>query len=264
MAGRKRHPVSRRNLLRRELTLRGTATVEELCAALGASPATIRRDLVALEDEGVIERGYGGASIRNLRPAEEDLAIRERQDVEAKRAIAEAAMPFLKPRGTVFLNDGSTITVLAQLIAASEMELFVVTPAVNVANILAVNPRMTVCLLGGYVRRTSLATGGPFTESMLDMISADLTILSCDAFSAHDGMCYHHAEDAAIAKKMTERASETIAITTAAKFDRRARILGVMPSRLSAIITENSRHPIALRLADSKVRVVEAKAPRAS
>src|SRR5262245_53437959 len=260
MAGQTRQPIPRRNSLRRELTLRGTATVEELCAALGASPATIRRDLAALEQEGVIERGYGGATIRSARPAEEDLAIRELQDVEAKRAIAAAVMPFLKPRGTMFLNDGSTVTILAQRIAASDIELFIVTPAVNVANILAINPKITICLLGGYVRRTSLATGGPFTESMLDMISADLAILSCDGFSARDGMCYHHAEDAAIAKKMTDRASESIAVVTAAKFERQARISGVSPARLSAIVTDNARHATAVRLAQSNIRVIEAKA----
>jgi DeoR/GlpR family transcriptional regulator of sugar metabolism len=260
MARQKRQPISRRNSLRRELTLRGAATVEELCAALSASPATIRRDLVALEEEGLIERGYGGASIRTVRPAEEELAIRELQDIEAKRLIASTVLQFLKPRLTMFLNDGSTMALLAQQIAASDMELFIVTPAVNVANILAINPKITVCLLGGYVRRTSLATGGPFTESMLDMISADLAILSCDGFSARDGLCYYHAEDAAIAKKMTDRASESIAIVTSAKFERRARISGVPPSRLSAIITENARHPTAVRLAQSKIRVVEAKA----
>lgn len=208
----------------------------------------------------MIERGYGGATIRTLRPAEEDLAIRELQDVGAKRAIASTVLDFLKARGTMFLNDGSTVTILAQQIAAADLELFVVTPAVNVANILAVNPKITVCLLGGYVRRTSLATGGPFTESMLDMISADLAILSCDGFSARDGMCYHHVEDAAIAKKMTDRASESIAIVTAAKFDRQARISGVAPARLSAVVTENPRHPTAVRLAQSNIRIIEANA----
>jgi DeoR/GlpR family transcriptional regulator of sugar metabolism len=260
MERQKRQPISRRSLLRRELTLRGTATVEELCATLNASPATIRRDLVALEEEGLVERGYGGATIRTVRPAEEELAIRELQDIDAKRLIAAAALQFLKPRSTVFLNDGSTIALLAQHIAALDMELFVVTPAVNVANILAINPKITVCLLGGYVRRTSLATGGPFTESMLEMISADLAILSCDGFSARDGMCYSHAEDAAIAKKMTDRASETIAVVTATKFERRARISGVPFSRLSAVITEDPSHPTALKLTQSKIRVVEVKA----
>jgi DeoR/GlpR family transcriptional regulator of sugar metabolism len=259
MAIQKRQPISRRNALRRELTVRGTATVEELCAALGASPATIRRDLLALEEKGVVERGYGGATIRALRPAEEDLAMRELHDVDAKRAIATTVMQFIKPHSTVFLNDGSTITILAQRIAASDIELFIVTPAVNVANILAINPKITVCLLGGYVRRTSLATGGPFTESMVDMISADLAILSCDGFSARDGMCYHHAEDAAIARKMTDRASESVAIVTGSKFERRARIAGVAPPRLSTIVTDNPRHATALRLAESNICVVEAK-----
>lgn len=259
MTRQRRQPISRRQSLRRELTLRGTATVEELCAALGASPATIRRDLLVLEEDGVVERAYGGATIRTVRPAEEDIAIRQLQDVDAKRAVAQCVMQFIKPKSTIFLNDGSTITILAQQIAASDLELFVVTPAVNVANVLAINPNMTVCLLGGYVRRASLATGGPFTESMLDMISADLAILSCDAFSARDGMCFHHAEDAAIARKMTVRASESIAIVTGSKFERRARISGVAPASLTAIVTDNVRHATAVRLAQSNIRIIEAQ-----
>ena len=258
MTGQKRQPISRRNSLRREMTLRGAATVEELCQALGASPATIRRDLLALEREGVIERGYGGATIRTIRPAEEALAIRELQDVEAKRAISIASMHFLKSGSTVFLNDGSTIAILAQQIAASDHELFIVTPAVNIANILVQNAKMTVCLLGGYVRRTSLATGGPFTESMLEMISADLAILSCDAFSMRDGMCFNHAEDAAIARKMTDRATESVAVITSAKFDRRARISGVPASDLDVVVTDNVHHATAAKLAQANMRVIEA------
>lgn len=258
MTVQKRQPISRRNALRRELTLRSTATVDELCAALGASPATIRRDLLALESEGVIERGYGGATIRTVSPAEEDLAIRELQDVEAKHAIATAATGFIKPRNTIFLNDGSTITVLAQQIAALDIELFIVTPAVNVANILATSPVITVCLLGGYIRRTSLATGGPFTESMLNMISADLAILSCDAFTLRDGMCYQHAEDAAIARKMSERALESIALVTGSKFERRARISGVIPTDLTAIVTDTPHHPTPAKLAQANIRVIDA------
>jgi DeoR/GlpR family transcriptional regulator of sugar metabolism len=259
MTGQKRQPMSRRNSLRRELTLRGAATVDELCAALGASPATIRRDLSALEEDGVIERGYGGATIRTISPAEEDLAIRELQDVEAKRALASVAISFIKPHNTIFINDGSTMMILAQEIAALDIELFIVTPAVNVGNILATNPAITVCLLGGYIRRTSLATGGPFTESMLDMISADLAILSCDAFTLRDGMCFQHAEDAAIAKKMTARAAESIALVTGSKFERRARISGVAPGDLAAIVTDNPHHPTPAKLAQSNIRIIEAR-----
>src|SRR5262245_39803602 len=256
--GQKRQPITRRNSLRRVMTVRGTATVEELCEELGASPATIRRDLLALEQEGIIERGYGGATIRTIRPADEDLAIREQQDVDAKRAIAIATMQFIKSGSTVFLNDGSTIAMLAQQIVGSELELYIVTPAVNIANILVMNPKLTVCLLGGYVRRTSLATGGPFTESMLEMISADLAVISCDAFSMRDGMCWSHAEDAAIARKMADRAAETIALITGTKFDRRARISGVPASDLDIVVTDNVRHPAAARLAQADVRVVAA------
>jgi len=64
-----RSPLLRRRALERELSIRGAASVAELCKLLGASPATIRRDLAALEEEGIIKRGYGGASARSIMPA---------------------------------------------------------------------------------------------------------------------------------------------------------------------------------------------------
>src|SRR5688572_29317137 len=69
-----RNPIARRRALRRELTVRGSVSVAELSQVLGASAATVRRDLEALSREGVLERSYGGAAVRSTRPAEEALA----------------------------------------------------------------------------------------------------------------------------------------------------------------------------------------------
>lgn len=230
----------------------------ELCELFDASPATIRRDLVALEQDGSVRRGYGGASVRSMRPAEEALAVREQKHLEAKRAMARTAIGLIKSGDTLFLNDGSTILTLARDIALTDFELFVATPAVNIAHILANNPNVTVCLLGGFVRRTSLATGGHFAEAMVDQINADLAFLSCDAFSAADGMCFMHSEDAAIARKMTVKAKRTIALVHSAKFDWRARISSVPLSDIDVLVTEEMRPDLAAELRQANVDVIVA------
>jgi len=256
MTKRKRNPIARRRSLRREIALRGDVSVDELCELFDASPATIRRDLVALEQDGLVRRGYGGASVRSMRPAEEDLAVREQKHLEAKRAMARTAIGLIKSGDTLFLNDGSTILTLARDIALTDLELFVATPAVNIAHILANNPNITVCLLGGFVRRTSLATGGHFAEAMVDQINADLAILSCDAFSAADGMCFMHPEDAALARKMTMKAKRTVGLVHSAKFDWRARISSVPLSDIDVLVTEEMRPDVAAELRQSNVEVV--------
>ena len=256
----RRNPIARRRILRRELAVRGAVTVAELSAILGASSATVRRDLDALAREGVLERGHGGAAPRAARPAEEALAIRERKNVEEKRAIARATAGLMKPGETVFLNDGSTVMALARELATAEFELFVVTCAVNVAHLLAENPRLTVCLLGGFVRRSSLATSGPFAEGMLEQFNADVAVLSSDAFSVAEGMSFDNADDALLSRKMAVRAKRCIAMVTSAKFSWTARLTGVPISEIDSLVTDALPPGLQDGLTAAEVSVVTAPA----
>lgn len=254
-----RDPVARQRRLRRELAVRGHVSVAELGQVLGASSATIRRDLAALEREGIAQRSYGGASTRAARPAEEALAVREHKHVEEKRVIARAALSLIKPGDTLFLNDGSTMMALARELAMAELELFVATPAVNLAHVLVDNPRLTVCLLGGFVRRNSLATGGPFAEAMIEQFNADLALLSCDAFTPSEGMSFAQAEDAAIARKMAARAKRCAAMVIHQKFAWSARLTGVSLGDIDVVVTDAMPVELARDLSRAQVEVIEAR-----
>jgi DeoR/GlpR family transcriptional regulator of sugar metabolism len=232
-----RNPAQRQGEIKRLLLARGAISVEELCSLVSASPATIRRDLAYLQDQLGIERTHGGASVQALRPAEQNFAAREALDVEEKRAIAEAALALIEPGSTVFMNDGSSIMAIAKAIVASGIELFVATPAVNVAATLSENPKATVCLLGGFVRQTSLATSGPFAEAMVAQINADFALISPDGLSAEGGLTFTHASDAALAKSMSDKARRTVAIAVSNKLRRTERIGALPLSSVCEIIT---------------------------
>ncbi|MBL8703943.1 MAG: DeoR/GlpR transcriptional regulator [Rhodospirillales bacterium] len=254
-----RNPIARRRALRRELAVRGSVSVAELSQVLGASAATVRRDLEALSREGLLERSYGGAAVRSTRPAEEALAVRAQRYVEEKAAVAQAAMALIEPGNTLFLNDGSTVMALAQELATSEIELFVVTSAVNIAHVLVANPRITVCLLGGFVRSTSLATGGQFAEAMIDQFNADLALLSCDAFGAAEGMSFMHADDAAVARRMRARAKRAIALAIHPKFSASARITAVPAANIDGVVTDRMPPDVRQSLAQHQIKIVEAR-----
>jgi DeoR/GlpR family transcriptional regulator of sugar metabolism len=255
----RRNPIARRARLRRELALRGAVSVADLSDILGASSATIRRDLDVLAREGVAVRGYGGAAVPSSRPAEEAFAIRERKDVAEKQAVVRATLPLVKNGETIFLNDGSTVAALARELAASELELFVVVSAVNVAHILIENPRITVCLLGGLMRRTSLATGGPIAETMLEQFNADRAILSSDAFSVEEGMSYTNADDASIARKMVARARHCVAMVTGRKFGWNARMAGIPAADIDVLVTDALPAGQGADLKAAGVSVIEAR-----
>lgn len=232
-----RNPAQRQSEIKRLLLAHGALSVDELCALVSASPATIRRDLAHLQNSLGIERTHGGAAVQSLRTAEQNFAYRESQDVEEKRAIAEAALKLIEPGSTIFMNDGSSIMAIAKAIVASGIELFIATPAVNVATTLSENPKATVCLLGGFVRQTSLATSGPFAEAMASQINADLALISPDGLGAESGLTFTYASDAALAKCMSGKARRTVAIAVAAKLRRTERIGALPLSAVSDIIT---------------------------
>ncbi len=258
MEPRIRNPVARRLAIRRALTAREAVSVDELCREFDASPATIRRDLAALRDDALIERTFGGATVRAERPAEQAFAIRDQQDVEAKRRIAEAALQLLEPGSTVFLNDGSTVMSIAREIVAAGRELFVATPAVNVAAKLSESPAVTVCLLGGFVSQTSLATSGPFAEAMAAQINADLALISPDGISATHGITFSHAHDAALARRLIAQSRRAVAVATGAKFQRVGRITAAAAADIDLVITDAIDGAMASELNDVGIDLIVA------
>ena len=98
--------------LRRHPAVRVAALSEEL----GVSEITIRRDLLLLEQEGVLARTYGGAMRRQQRtdePGYEDNALIH---AAQKDRIAQAAAAMIEPRDTVFLGSGTTVAQMLRYI----------------------------------------------------------------------------------------------------------------------------------------------------
>lgn len=232
----KRAPGVRQAEIRRILRAKQSVTVEELCRLVSASPATIRRDLATLERNDQLERSRGGAVVPLLREAEQNFAQREALDAEEKRAIAEALIPTLSPGSTLFLNDGSTVMAIAKLIVESGIELFIATPAVNVAATLAESASVNACLLGGFVRQTSLATSGPFTEAMAGQINADLAVLSPDGLHPVQGMTFVNAQDASLARRMAEQSRRVAVVVTRSKMMSVARVGGIPIGKIDQLI----------------------------
>ena len=83
-------------------------TVKELCALLYASPATVRRDLAALERAGLINRSFGGAVLCEVFPDQQPFAVRSGEHIAEKKRVAARAAAFVRPGETVFLDASST------------------------------------------------------------------------------------------------------------------------------------------------------------
>src|SRR5512136_656502 len=95
---------------------RGVIRIEDLCRELKVSPATVRRDLDQLEQGGAIRRVHGGAVSVEGRMDEPLFADKTSLAAREKRRIAEAALAFVEPDDTIYLDGGSTVLELARLL----------------------------------------------------------------------------------------------------------------------------------------------------
>ncbi|QIB46504.1 DeoR/GlpR transcriptional regulator [Streptomyces aureoverticillatus] len=165
----------------------GSVDVTVLAAELGVAKETVRRDLRALEDHGLVRRTHGGAYPVESAGFETTLAFRTTMHVPEKRRIAAAAAEQLGDAETVFIDEGFTPQLIAEALPKNR-PLTVVTASLATAGVLAESEHVTVLLLGGRVRAGTLATVDHWTTRMLAGFVIDLAFIGANGISREHGL----------------------------------------------------------------------------
>lgn len=196
------------------------ANVEELCAALGVSEATIRRDLTSLARQKRLVRTYGGATaLVGVHEPEASLEERKAAQREQKESIAQAAAAHVSDGDTVLLDGGTTCAALAWHLSTRE-ELHVVTNNLLAVTALANAPGVRLTLIGGELRGSSMSTLGPLAELILSRLTVDRAFLGADGVVAGFGLCEASAQQAYLKECIVSRAAEIIVLADADKLGR--------------------------------------------
>ncbi|WP_407065290.1 DeoR family transcriptional regulator, partial [Erwinia amylovora] len=90
----------------------GQVSTERIIKELGISRDTARRDIIVLQAQGLAKRVHGGLVALDATP-EPPLTVRSSVMAKEKRASARTAARLLQPGQSVFLDAGSTTTLLA-------------------------------------------------------------------------------------------------------------------------------------------------------
>ncbi|MQX35756.1 DeoR/GlpR family DNA-binding transcription regulator [Roseospira navarrensis] len=200
---------------------RGTVTVEALARAFQASHETIRRDLTALSEAGVVQKVHGGAKVPSRR---EEGPFRDRmtQHEPAKREIAAKLARLIEPGETLLIDTGSTTLLCAQDLARID-RLTVVTNSTRIAATIADGGRASgVFLVGGAYDGDNRETVGPMAVRQLAAFHADRAILGAAALNARAGVADINVNEAHIAQAMVDLADSVVVVADSSKFDRHA------------------------------------------
>ncbi|TIS98039.1 DeoR/GlpR family DNA-binding transcription regulator [Mesorhizobium sp.] len=215
----------RLSTIRHFLYVNGPSSIQDLVNATGASLATLRRDLGVLEEEGIIDRVHGGARLAEGSNIEVGFSERENENIEAKRAIADAAYRMLKPHSTVFLDAGTTVLQLARRLRIEPLPLTVFTNGLAIAYALLNTPKVQVTVLGGQLRNENASIVGPLAEAMLDRLWFDQLFLGAGAINDDNAIYSVDLSEATINARMLSRAAQRLVLADHSKFARAATYL---------------------------------------
>lgn len=201
--------------LRRILSQDQVVRVEELAGQLRVSPATIRRDLDELESLGEIRRVHGGAVSTGSRLEEPLFDDKTSVAAKEKRRIAEAALRYIQPNDTIYLDGGSTVLEVARLLK-DRSNVTVVTNSLRAAIELAGRgPRLI--LIGGELRRLSQTMVGALTRFTLRELRVDKAFMGTIGLSLEEGLTTTDPGEAYTKELVTEHAREVIVLADSSK-----------------------------------------------
>ncbi len=193
-----------------------TITNAELMEHFGISIETLRRDLSALERQGVLERVYGGAVQRKAVPQEPGYTNRERQHTEEKLAIARFAETLLAQNDTVYFDNGTSVLYLAHQLTG-EKRITAITNTLRIAAVLADQAKADVIMLGGSLRPKELCVSGSDAKEQLARFNIDKAIIGIGGINA-EGVTDFHYEEAALRRQVIKNARQIIALADYSKF----------------------------------------------
>jgi DeoR family fructose operon transcriptional repressor len=196
----------------------GSVDVDALSAGFDVSQETIRRDLKSLERAGAVRRVHGGAIPVERITFEAALDQRDRLMTEEKEAIAAEALSLVPPHGAILLDAGSTTRRLAQVLPA-DRGLTVVTNSPAIGMLLAHRDDLTVMLLGGRLRSTTIATVDEWALHAISQVHVDIAFMATNGLSVSRGLTTPDPAEAAIKRAMIASAAQVILLADHTKVD---------------------------------------------
>lgn len=209
----------RRQAILRVLEKRSPSSVREIAAQVYASEASVRRDVAALEREGLVSHVYGGVLLSSRTNAVVPLALREGENVGAKDRVARAAAQKVFDGATIFLDASSTVRRMMPHLRGFR-NLKIVT---NSLRIFTESERFegTMYCTGGSYDPKSRAFYGPLAERFTEGVTADLFFFSSQCISQSGEISDFSEQDTALRKKMLQRAKASYFLCDETKIGKR-------------------------------------------
>ncbi|QIL91976.1 DeoR/GlpR family DNA-binding transcription regulator [Microbulbifer harenosus] len=228
----KRNTQQRRHQILSQINTAGEASVEELARQFETSEVTIRKDLAAMEDSGLLLRRHGGAI-----PLPREL-VAEDPLSQTKRAIGRAAAELIRDHNRIVIDYGRTTTGLIPELD-KKRGLVVMTNSLHVANQLReLENEPTLLMTGGTWDPHFEAFQGQVAEQVLRGYDFDQAFIGADGIDLERGTCTFN-EQIGLSRVMADVAREVIVMAESSKVGRRIPNLELSWDMFGTLVTDS-------------------------
>lgn len=218
------------------LTKENKMEVSLLAEKLSVSQVTIRKDLDALENRGIIKREHGFALLCSM----DDINGRIAYHYEEKRKIAQKASEMVQNGDTIMIESGSCCALLADALANTKKDLTIITNSAFIAGYIRGKANFQIVLLGGIYQQDAQVMVGPMVQQCVENFFVDLFFIGTDGYNSRIGFTNRDQMRAQAVRDMARQADNVIVLTESDKFAKNSIVPLNLKTPIKAVITDTN------------------------
>lgn len=187
--------------------------VAELADLCHVSQVTMRKDLDALEERGLVKRVHGYAEISST----DDINGRLAYHYEEKTGIARKAAELVHDGDTVMIESGSCCALLASVLSETRKNITIITNSAFIADYVRKSD-VNIVLLGGIYQKDSQCLVGPSILQQIRNFHVRYFFAGTDGYSKTTGFTNRDQLRAQAVRDMSQSCDEFVILTESEKF----------------------------------------------
>lgn len=242
--------AERHRVIARLVGERSVVSISDMQEMLGASEATVRRDVNAMAEQGLLRRIRGGAE--SLTPRHEahlvgmPFELSQGIGIAKKRAIARAAAELIKEGDSIIINGGTTTYALVEFLA--NLHLDILTNSIPIVTKLLATSRNRVVLPGGTIFREQNIVLSPYeSDGVIEHFWGQKLFTGCYGLNRF-GMMETDPLIVQAETRLLKRADELVVIADSRKLRQRSSMIVAPLDRISTLVTDDGAKDDELEL----------------
>ena len=205
----------RQDKVLQKLSSEGKVIASKLALELGVSEDTVRRDLLELDQKGLLKRVYGGA-LPIARPVV-DYLERENRDLDRKQRMAQKALGVLEA-GQMIAVDGSSANLIFVRSIPDDLSLTLITNSYPIAQACS-NKSVDVIMIGGQLLRETMTIVGDVAAEQASLYHPDICFVGTYGIHPEYGLTIPYQIEVGVKRKMIQASSKVISFINPEKFN---------------------------------------------